>query len=103
MKDYKDKKWIKKRLNILKRDGYLCRNCKRIGKEIGANTVHHVVPIEYAPERYLDSNNLISLCSECHNKMHNRNDGSLTTLGFEWVRRMEKNLSNGKNFIPPPD
>lgn len=38
----------------------------------------------------LASNNLISLCNKCHDKMHDRNTNKLTALGLEWVKRMGK-------------
>jgi 5-methylcytosine-specific restriction endonuclease McrA len=82
---YNDKRWERKREAILKRDKYRCRNCSRYGKTKEANTVHHVKPVEYNPELYLDSKNLISLCSVCHNKMHDRVTDELTNLGREWV------------------
>lgn len=88
---YKDNRWKKKRENILRRDKYYCRNCKRLGIEKEADTVHHVKPVDHYPELYLDSKNLISLCGTCHNKMHNRNDGSLTALGWSWVRLIYPN------------
>lgn len=31
--DYAGNRWKKKRQNILKRDGYKCRNCRRYGRE----------------------------------------------------------------------
>lgn len=85
---YKDFRWEHKRITVLKRDGYKCRNCKRYGKTTEANTVHHVKPVEYYPELYLDSINLISLCVNCHNKMHDRVTDELTDLGREWVVRI---------------
>ena len=40
-KFYKSKKWKTKRQSILRRDEYLCRECKRYGKTTPATTVHH--------------------------------------------------------------
>jgi len=31
-----------------------------------ATTVHHIIPFQYAPDRELDTNNLIALCDRCH-------------------------------------
>jgi len=92
---HKTTKWKSKRLKILKRDEYMCRECKRYGKTTEATTVHHIYPLEQRPELGLNSNNLISLCSKCHNKMHDRTNNELTKLGNEWVGRM-------KNKIYPP-
>ena len=87
---YKSTKWKTKRTNILKRDSYLCQECKRYGKTTGATTVHHVKPLEFNYELRLDSNNLISLCSVCHDKMHDRTNNELTDLGKKLIERIKK-------------
>ena len=88
MSFYKTTKWKNKREKILRRDEYLCRECKRYGKATAATTVHHVHPAEKHPEWKLASWNMISLCHECHNKMHDRNTGELSELGKRWVERV---------------
>ncbi|MFZ5645804.1 MAG: HNH endonuclease [Bacillota bacterium] len=89
---YKTKKWKAKRQKILKRDEYLCRECRRYGKSTEATTVHHVIPLAWCllfkVALALASINLISLCEKCHNKMHDRDSNRLTTLGLEWVKRL---------------
>lgn len=70
MSFYKSKQWVKKRERILKRDKYMCQNCKRYGKARQATTVHHIKHLEEFPELALVDENLISLCAECHNKAH---------------------------------
>lgn len=80
---YKSQKWKDKRKAVLKRDGFLCRECSRYGKRKDAEHVHHVIPMAEDPELWLSGHNLISLCKECHNKMHDRNTGELTELGRE--------------------
>lgn len=68
--DYAGNRWKKKRQNILKRDGYKCRNCRRYGRDREAVEVHHIKHVDEWPElAYVDSN-LVSLCHACHNKMH---------------------------------
>lgn len=89
---YKSKKWIRKRELILKRDQYMCRECKRYGKTSPATTVHHVIPLDQRPDLKLNINNLISLCDKCHNQMHNRITGELTEKGMEWVERIAPHL-----------
>ena len=84
---YKTAKWKSKREKILRRDEYMCRECKRYGKTTAATTVHHIYPVEQYPEWRLMSWNLISLCHECHNKMHDRDSGKLTDLGQSWADR----------------
>lgn len=88
--DYKSKKWERKRQAILRRDNYLCRECKRYGKTTSANTVHHIMPVEMSSELVYDNNNLISLCNSCHNGMHYRETRELTTKGLRWVTWMLK-------------
>ena len=85
---YKTTKWKGKRERILKRDEYRCRECKRYGKSVAASTVHHVIPLEQQLELKYSSNNLISLCSKCHDKMHDRVNNKLTKAGEEWVVRI---------------
>lgn len=73
--DYKTKKWKRKREAVLRRDGYLCRECKKYGRMREAVTVHHIKHVDEFPEfAYIDSN-LISLCNACHNKMHPEKGG----------------------------
>lgn len=85
---YKSTKWKTKRTNILKRDEYLCVECKRYGKSVQATTVHHIKPLDTHEELRLDSNNLISLCSKCHDKMHDRTNNELTDLGKKLIERI---------------
>ena len=67
---YTSTAWKNKRAAILSRDGYMCRECKRYGRQRPATTVHHIKHFDEFPELALDSDNLISLCEKCHNKMH---------------------------------
>ena len=88
MKFYKSSKWRKKRETILRRDNYLCQECKRYGKTTPAQTVHHIYPLERHPELALVSANLVSLCNECHERMHDRLTGELTPVGERWRDRV---------------
>lgn len=73
---YKSAAWLRKRAKILRRDKYLCVECRRYnrrdkqGLPVAAVTVHHIVPFEIDPTRKLDETNLQSLCKACHNKKH---------------------------------
>lgn len=89
-KFYKNTKWKGKRERILKRDEYLCRECKRYGKSVAASTVHHVITLEKQPDLKYSSDNLISLCSKCHDKMHDRTNNQLTKLGEDWMDRIQR-------------
>lgn len=55
---------------MLSRDEYKCQICKRYGRQREATTVHHIKHFDEFPELALESDNLISLCEACHNKMH---------------------------------
>ena len=48
--DYKSKRWRRKRMRILRRDGFRCRECGRYGLAVDATTVHHAWPAEDFPE-----------------------------------------------------
>jgi 5-methylcytosine-specific restriction protein A len=87
MNFYKSNRWRRKRERILRRDEYLCRECKRYGKSTSAVTVHHVHPLEQYPELALVNDNLISLCNQCHEQMHDRVTSKLTDKGRSWMDR----------------
>jgi 5-methylcytosine-specific restriction enzyme A len=72
---YSSKKWRAKRQVILKRDGYLCRECMKYGKHTEAKIVHHIQEVADAPELKMKNNNLVSLCCSCHNKQHPEKGG----------------------------
>lgn len=90
MSFYRSTKWMKKRANVLRRDSYECRECKRYGKVTEANVVHHVNPLDTHPDLRLVSNNLLSVCGSCHNTFHDRYTNELTVKGMEWVERIKK-------------
>jgi 5-methylcytosine-specific restriction endonuclease McrA len=85
---YKDPRWSRKRATVLRRDEYLCRECRRYGKTTAATTVHHIYPAEDYPQWWLESWNLISLCTEHANAMHDRQTDKLTELGLAWQERV---------------
>jgi 5-methylcytosine-specific restriction enzyme A len=72
---HKTKRWQKKRQYILHRDGYLCLECKKYGKNTDAKIVHHVLDVNEFPELRMKDNNLVSLCASCHNKQHPEKGG----------------------------
>lgn len=84
---YKNRSWKRKRETVLRRDGYLCRECARYGKSTAATTVHHIYPRVDYPEHKLNTNNLLSLCNSCHGSMHDRMTDELTDKGLHWKER----------------
>jgi len=59
--------WKEKSLEIRRRDKFLCRVCLSHGllntKDL---SVHHIIPINEQMDRWLDNDNLITLCRQCH-------------------------------------
>ena len=86
--DYKSGRWKAKRAHVLKRDRFRCRECQRYGIAVDASVVQHAYPVEDYPEYAWSDWNLISLCSGCHNAMHDRETGALTAKGLSWMRRV---------------
>lgn len=68
--DYNSPRWRRKRAAILRRDNYLCQNCKRYGRRREAVVVHHIKHSDEYPELAFEDDNLVSLCEGCHNKEH---------------------------------
>lgn len=66
---YNSKEWQKCRNYILKRDNYLCTKCGNPAEE-----VHHKIHLSPAnimdPNITLNSDNLTSLCKDCHFTEH---------------------------------
>ena len=91
---YGNNKWIVKRKKILKRDGYECQNCRRYYKTKEAKVVHHIYFYDDYAELGLQNWNLVSLCNECHNKMHNRVTDEATKLGKEYQSKRKVDFNN---------
>lgn len=84
---YKSARWLRLREAVLRRDGYQCQISRRYGRRVQATTVHHVLPRTEYPEYQWEPWNLISLCAERHDELHDRNTGALTDKGAELLRR----------------
>jgi 5-methylcytosine-specific restriction protein A len=74
---YSSKKWRKKRQYILHRDGFICQECRKYGRNIEARIVHHIIEVEEEPALKMSNNNLVSVCYSCHNKLHPEKGGHL--------------------------
>lgn len=62
--------WRNKRKEIIKRDNGECQLCKEEGRVSKGMVVHHIKHYDKYPELGLTNENLITLCSACHNKVH---------------------------------
>ena len=87
-KFYNSKEWKRKRIDILRRDLFECQDCKqRLSKAAAegirltgddakirpACEVHHIKELKDYPNLALEDDNLIGLCTQCHNLRHDRN------------------------------
>ena len=74
-------------MQILDRDHYECQDCRKRIKDADASgtqligrdrkiwraeEVHHIQELKEHPELGLDDDNLVSLCTQCHNLRHGR-------------------------------
>ena len=87
---YATKKWERVRKSILRRDGYMCQECKRYGKLHEGNHVHHIFPVEHYPELAWEPKNMITLCQNCHNAMHDRDTHELSAKGEALCERLKR-------------
>ena len=82
---YGSGKWKKKRVKILRLDGYKCVVAGWFGRTEEATIVHHIYPSDEYPEYAWQGWNLISVSMATHNKLENRTTGELTNLGL-WLQ-----------------
>ena len=61
--------------DVMRRDKYLCQDCKRYGKNTPAVVAHHIEPITERPELAYVLSNGRALCDACHNKRHPEKGG----------------------------
>lgn len=59
------RRYHKFRKRVMKREGGICQEC---GKS--ATAVHHIIPLDIAPELALDDDNGMALCLDCHRGKH---------------------------------
>lgn len=92
--EYGTAKWKRKRLHILRLDGYVDVIARRYGRTEPAEVVHHIYPADSYPEYAWQDWNLISVSKGTHNKLENRNTGELTEMG----RRLMEKTVPGKDW-----
>lgn len=73
---YSTAAWQKLRALVIQRDRGMCVECMRLYK-MGlirrphrAQMVHHIVPLEEAPQLAMVESNLVSLCYKHHEEKH---------------------------------
>ncbi|MEG0166191.1 HNH endonuclease signature motif containing protein [Anaerorhabdus sp.] len=72
-KVYKQRYWTNLiRPTVMKRCNNECSICKSKGKHTKANYVHHIKELKQYPENAYDLNNLIAVCWDCHEEIHER-------------------------------
>ncbi|KHO62681.1 HNH endonuclease [Thermoanaerobacter sp. YS13] len=69
---YKSDEWERVKTQALIRDKGLCQLCLKKGIIKTADVVHHIVPLKEDWSKRFDLDNLVSLCHECHNKLHSK-------------------------------
>lgn len=67
---YSSKKWIEVRNKVRQRDRKLCLMCLDKNKITPVQLVHHIVPYKEADDLKFEMSNLICLCNDCHNTVH---------------------------------
>ena len=87
---YKCKRWRDLAEKAMRRDGYKCQMSARYGKNVDAEMVHHIYPVDEYPEYAYCTWNLISLSRAAHNRLHDRNTNALTSEGIALMRRTHK-------------
>ena len=65
---YNSRPWRAMSKFIRARDGFLCTACRP--RTVGAELVHHKVPLSEDFAAALDPQNLTSLCKSCHREAH---------------------------------
>lgn len=86
---YKKQKWRDLRERVLRRDEYMCQECKRFGKTEQAVIVHHIFESDKRPDLFYSTDNLVSLCKKCHENMHDRQTGELSQSGLRWQKKIK--------------
>jgi 5-methylcytosine-specific restriction endonuclease McrA len=97
--------WKRKRSEIVERDGYLCQSCfhglppEGKGITTAGLEVHHIDSLKGNWRARLDSRNLITLCSSCHELAE---DGGLAADDLRRIARANDRWQEGGGCDIPP-
>ena len=69
---YNSAEWKKLRNQKFYDADGLCELCRKNGIIKEAKEIHHKIPLNVDWSKRLDYDNLIALCSDCHNQQHLR-------------------------------
>jgi len=87
---YDSTEWKKTRKVVLSRDLGVCVVCKSKGVISYADIVHHIVELKEDNTKSLDTNNLISLCISCHNRIHSQYKANKTNIQTRLYKMIKK-------------
>lgn len=83
----KDPRWQRKRLEAMQADRFTCQICFHSDKPLN---VHHKRYIEGAKAWEYETNELITLCEDCHKKVHR--DEKKTEIMINTLRNIADRL-----------
>jgi hypothetical protein len=72
-RDYKIAEFAAVRNRVFNRDAHTCYYCRDIGGYLHA---HHILPFWVIPKAFLDYENLVTVCKDCHFKEAHKNNWS---------------------------
>lgn len=82
--------WTEKSKEIREHAQYLCEVCRENNIYIHDNLeVHHITPIREDESLYLDNENLICLCGDCHTKADHGE------IDRDFLRELARKRENG--------
>ncbi|MEB8093170.1 HNH endonuclease [Mammaliicoccus lentus] len=67
---YHSNAWRTLRQMAMVRDNYLCQMCLKENNIKDAEIVHHIIYVTEDFTKALELDNLMCVCSSCHNKIH---------------------------------
>jgi len=93
-KFYQSKEWKKIRDYVMMRDKYLCQVCGRPAEEVHHKI--HLTPKNIHDPKIAETDNLISLCRDCHFNIHREQHRQKVIEGNK--KRRETSVVEGFEF-----